>query len=895
MSLNRLNISEKKDQQISIDNNLLTLFESNTTLDLFNDINDTWQKSISIINTNSSNNYETFSHNFPVLNEHHIDTIQQPIMTTSNERDKINHQLITEIFDRLLKFGTEPDRRLFCQRLQTIWQEQGIFCQSYPTITNQMLDLYKLHHLVQEKHGYLEITTNRGWKEISNVLGFGDSGSAAYSVKRNYVRLGLLAYECRFDRAGLDPRSVIELSEMPHTVKKRKRGNNTSTATTRAILKTNKQQLQMLSIQHDHDDIKKSLTPSIDIHDFTKYSSRYQNFSSLYRLTPQQMPINNFQHFAYILRAGCLADSNKYLDTLLVWLSDQHTASYFNLKSLPGLFNAIMEQYIACLFELFGESFLQPSCANDCYMNWFLQLKLRINDCVIGPNSSQQRLESLFFGTHRYILKRLMTKTNKPKLNSNINNINQNSLSSSYSSQFIDNNERNQLFNLYYHSRQQNRLRFYTNDKSTKEIISSIKDFIQNRNHQHLSNIHSIQQSLQDELIDNDHNKQHTDRCHSIMIRCSCLTTIIRNLSFIQENEYLANDRRLLDILERILNCHHQDMHRIFGYELHLHQQYFHTCSNCSDIINIDDTQLESFIDSTAQVDNSNPLNDFFQKFTQVSTDITIDDPLSCINDCNQRHLMYLLDNTFITLSNFSTFIEFRHCYSVTRYRFINTLIHWILCSLSFANEPFISMIIEDKLPNSSIINNKKKEKIYITPRQISLQILAKLCTNEINVDFILLDLSIKKLKLLCHTLLSIMNTSNQEDIDREYCLIIICSLCKRNRQLVEFFCSHLICIELIFNYLELYEYNQQQYLITTLTTCCNATSSLTIPINPPINHSIDMMIDSCIQILLLFASIKENNYLKLFEYKLLNMSSSIYFEQKILKSFADILYMMKL
>jgi len=43
-------------------------------------------------------------------------------------------------------------------------------------ITNQILDLYILHHLVQEKQGYLEITTNRGWKEISNVLGFGDSG-----------------------------------------------------------------------------------------------------------------------------------------------------------------------------------------------------------------------------------------------------------------------------------------------------------------------------------------------------------------------------------------------------------------------------------------------------------------------------------------------------------------------------------------------------------------------------------------------------------------------------------------------------------------------------------------------------------------------------------------------
>jgi len=271
--------------------------------------------------------------------------------------------------------------------------------------------------------------------------------------------------------------------------------------------------------------------------------------------------------------------------------------------------------------------------------------------------------------------------------------------------------------------------------------------------------------------------------------------------------------------------------------------------------------------------------NDFIQIFTKPSTDTSIDDPFSCLNDYDQQHLMYLLDNTFITLSNFSTFIELQYCSSIIRYRLINTIIHWIICSLSFANESFISMITEDKV---------KKEEYFISPRQISLQILAKLCTNEINVDFILLDLNIKQLKTLCYTLLSYMNTINQEDINREYCLIIICSLCKRNRQLVEFFSSNIIFIELIFNYLEFYEYNQQQYLIATLTSCYNVSSII------PINHSIDMMIDSCIQLLILFASIKENNSLKLFEYKLLDMSSSIYFEQKILKAFAEILYILK-
>jgi hypothetical protein len=103
----------------------------------------------------------------------------------------------------------------------------------------------------------------------------------------------------------------------------------------------------MLSVQHSitTDDIKKSLTPPMDIFD-SPNSSRYHHCSSSFRLTPQQMSIHDLQRFSYVLRAGRLGDSNKYLDTLLVWLSDKRTASAFNLKTLPGLFNVIMEQYL---------------------------------------------------------------------------------------------------------------------------------------------------------------------------------------------------------------------------------------------------------------------------------------------------------------------------------------------------------------------------------------------------------------------------------------------------------------------------------------------------------------------------------------------------------------------
>ncbi len=74
-------------------------------------------------------------------------------------------------------------------------------------ITNQILDLYILHHLVQEKQGYLEITTNRGWKEISNVLGFGDSGREKQNEYFNIeflfffikVQLHIVSNEIMFD------------------------------------------------------------------------------------------------------------------------------------------------------------------------------------------------------------------------------------------------------------------------------------------------------------------------------------------------------------------------------------------------------------------------------------------------------------------------------------------------------------------------------------------------------------------------------------------------------------------------------------------------------------------------------------------------------------------------
>ena len=74
------------------------------------------------------------------------------------------------------------------------------------------------------------------------------------------------------------------------------------------------------------------------------------------------------------------------------------------------------------------------------------------------------------------------------------------------------------------------------------------------------------------------------ERLHHIRMRCSSLATLVRNISFIDDNRYLANDRRLLDILQRILNVHHADMQ--------LDQQYNDTCPNCCAVL--DDEEMPS-------------------------------------------------------------------------------------------------------------------------------------------------------------------------------------------------------------------------------------------------------------------------------------------------------------
>jgi hypothetical protein len=61
------------------------------------------------------------------------------------------------------------------------------------------------------------------------------------------------------------------------------------------------------------------------------------------------------------LRGGLLAETTWALDTINVMLADDQTHTYFRLKQMPGLLQAIVDIYVKCLTQLFDELKSSPS------------------------------------------------------------------------------------------------------------------------------------------------------------------------------------------------------------------------------------------------------------------------------------------------------------------------------------------------------------------------------------------------------------------------------------------------------------------------------------------------------------------------------------------------------
>ncbi|XP_013384498.1 AT-rich interactive domain-containing protein 1B isoform X3 [Lingula anatina] len=142
-------------------------------------------------------------------------------VTLKNGKDSV----LVALYD----LGEEPERKTFLDKLNAFVEERGTPFTTAPTMNKQPLDLFKLYNAVKERGGVADVTKSKKWKEVCGALGV--SANAGYTVRKHYLKF-LLTFECRFDRGGIDPQSVITQIENCTQSKKRDRsaaaqvGNN---------------------------------------------------------------------------------------------------------------------------------------------------------------------------------------------------------------------------------------------------------------------------------------------------------------------------------------------------------------------------------------------------------------------------------------------------------------------------------------------------------------------------------------------------------------------------------------------------------------------------------------------------------------------------------------------
>uniref|UniRef100_L7LY20 Putative osa n=1 Tax=Rhipicephalus pulchellus TaxID=72859 RepID=L7LY20_RHIPC len=113
---------------------------------------------------------------------------------------------------KLYDMSEDPERRAFLDKLIMYNDERGTPITQCPTISKQPLDLFRLYLIVKDRGGFVEVTKAKHWKDVAGVLGIGASSSAAYTLRKQYIK-HLLPFECKFDRGGIDPQPIISQLE----------------------------------------------------------------------------------------------------------------------------------------------------------------------------------------------------------------------------------------------------------------------------------------------------------------------------------------------------------------------------------------------------------------------------------------------------------------------------------------------------------------------------------------------------------------------------------------------------------------------------------------------------------------------------------------------------------
>jgi AT-rich interactive domain-containing protein 1 len=317
------------------------------------------------------------------------------------------------------------------------------------------------------------------------------------------------------------------------------------------------------------------------------------------------------------------------------------------------------------------------------------------------------------------------------------------------------------------------------------------------------------------------------------MNRCMCISTIIRNLTFVPGNDVeLCKSQLFIELIANLILFKHKH-----------NKKPQKTTNQTNDLLSDDQINQQP---CTAINDD---LNDWWWE---------------CVN--------ILRENTLVTITNIAAILNLNNYNEIIIKKFLNGLLHWSVCKST------------DALDTLTTVSDTS----CITAQRLCIESLSKLTINDINIDLLLACATSHELELLFNTLSEWVVKRDEETL-REFSIVLLASIAKCDNlaaKLIAKYCSFLI------SYLEDYEeqtrnlYLQQQHHNPHHQIHLHSIFN-----DENLGTTVDML-RRCANCLVSIASQTDNlSIIMKYEGRLLDLITSHYVEPVVGQKLAEILY----
>lgn len=359
---------------------------------------------------------------------------------------------------------------------------------------------------------------------------------------------------------------------------------------------------------------------------------------------------------------------------------------------------------------------------------------------------------------------------------------------------------------------------------------------------------HDLFDELEEEAYHRDHPPLYAvdEYCEGLAKRCLCLSTLIRNLSFVPGNDFdMAKHPGLLMVLSRLLLLNHEHPHRKKQLE-----------------VNKGFTEDKSDEPLFNEVDMEEKVND-----KPNSAEEEEDEDIDTGSEEWYWDTMHLiLENCLVTLANLSGQLDLTPFPEEVSLPLLDGLLHWAVCPSAYA---------QDHLPTTSLTN--------LSPQRLALETLVKLSIREVNVDLILATPPWERLDRLFKMLPKLLSR-NEDQTLREFALVLLVNLTSADPLIARAVALTGSAIPQLVSFVEM---SEQSAMNVAHTHGVNALRE-----NPELMGTTLDMVRRAALCLRAMSRIPENRALfMVFQQRLLNLVMSQILDQGVAAIMADVVY----